>query len=229
MKIKLSQNYDPKRAAAFQFENVSTYFNTLKHVLSQHDLYDKPDNIFNMDEKPFRLDFNNRRVLATKSDVPKRISHGKEKETVTTVFCVNASGRILPPLIVHKAKKIDVEWCDEAPEDWEFACSDSGFITAQIMENWFKDIFLPNIDTSTSNLLILDGHKSHIQLNLLELAEQHNVILLFLPSSCSDHLQPLDLSYFSDLTKRWYKELVSVPIAKNLSKKKFHANFVVVG
>ena len=45
------------------------------------------------------------------------------------------------------------------------------------------------------HLLILDGHKSHISLDVLEKAKRKGVDMVTLPSHTSHGLQPLDVSY----------------------------------
>ncbi|KAH3781284.1 hypothetical protein DPMN_159111 [Dreissena polymorpha] len=40
-------------------------------------------------------------------------------------------------------------------------------------------------------LLILDGHKSHVSVGLIEWALEHNIIIFVLPPHCSHIIQPL--------------------------------------
>ena len=46
------------------------------------------------------------------------------------------------------------------------------------------------------HLLILDGHKSHINLEVLIKAKDHGIDMTFLPSHTSHELQPLDKACF---------------------------------
>ena len=45
-------------------------------------------------------------------------------------------------------------------------------------------------------LIILDGHKSHITLELLELAKNNRIDMVSLPSHSNHELQPLDKTCF---------------------------------
>ena len=46
------------------------------------------------------------------------------------------------------------------------------------------------------HLLILDGHKSHISMDVLLKAKEHYIDMISLPSNTSHHLQPLDIACF---------------------------------
>ncbi|XP_065658144.1 uncharacterized protein LOC136082657 [Hydra vulgaris] len=50
-------------------------------------------------------------------------------------------------------------------------------------------------------LLIMDNHKTHISIELMDKAKEINVVLLTLPPHCSHKLQPLDRSVFRPLKK----------------------------
>ena len=49
-----------------------------------------------------------------------------------------------------------------------------------------------------------DGHKSHVGLNWVELAEKNNIILLCLPPHTTHRLQPLDVGCFGPLQTAWF-------------------------
>jgi 4-hydroxybenzoate polyprenyltransferase len=76
---------------------------------------------------------------------------------------------------------------------------------------WLEKVFIPKTATQTATpetrLLILDGHGSHTTTDFMYLCFQHNIHLLFLPPYSSHVLQPLDLSIFSSLKRRYRKEI----------------------
>ena len=61
-----------------------------------------------------------------------------------------------------------------------------------IVELWFTDVFLRNIGSERPQVLFYDGHVTHTHVELLTLAREHDVILVEIPSHCSNWLQPLD-------------------------------------
>ena len=59
-------------------------------------------------------------------------------------------------------------------------------------------------------MLLMDGHSSHTgNLDVVEMAIAHNVILIVLPSHCTHRLQPLDVSFFKSLNSNYDAEIVA--------------------
>ena len=52
-------------------------------------------------------------------------------------------------------------------------------------------------------LLILDGHSTHYQPDLIKYAKENQVILLYLPPNTTHESQPLDASVFKPLKQNW--------------------------
>ena len=59
-------------------------------------------------------------------------------------------------------------------------------------------------------LLLVDGHKSHMTLELVDLARENNVILFCLPPHTTHALQPLDVSVFKALKAHFSRSLRAV-------------------
>lgn len=57
-------------------------------------------------------------------------------------------------------------------------------------------------------LVILDGHSTHLQVNVVELAVENRVTILELPPHSTDILQPLDLAVLKSLIDAWDEQLV---------------------
>ena len=56
--------------------------------------------------------------------------------------------------------------------------------------------FIHSIPLTRPVLLILDGHASHVTINVIKLAHENNIHLLCLPAHTSHILQPLDVGVF---------------------------------
>ncbi len=57
-----------------------------------------------------------------------------------------------------------------------------------------------------SKLLFLDGHASHLTLELVEKAKANNIILFKLPAHASHLIQPLDVGVFKTTKIKWKQE-----------------------
>jgi hypothetical protein len=77
-----------------------------------------------------------------------------------------------------------------------FAFQENGWMTEELGEKWFRDVFLKQCGPERPQLLLLDGHSSHETLGLLELAVRENIQVLCLPPHTTHMLQPLYRTVF---------------------------------
>ena len=84
---------------------------------------------------------------------------------------------------------------------------------------WLKKIFLKHVVTQRPVLLLVDGHKSHITLDVIDECRKNDVILFCLPPHTTHALQPLDVSVFKSLKDHYGKAVQSLSFTKK--------NFVV--
>lgn len=94
-----------------------------------------------------------------------------------------------------------------------FQVSDNGWITKKLFFEWFK-LFVQAISPIRPVLLILDGHTSHITINVIEFARANEIHLLCLPSHTSHVLQPLDVGAFKSF-KSFFSKVCTQYMAKN--------------
>nr|CAI5827756.1 unnamed protein product [Callosobruchus analis] len=88
----------------------------------------------------------------------------------------------------------------------KFSCLKSRLtsLTSDIFLLWLKNHFIPRKPEGTV-VLILDGHSSHCtSVDMLELAEEYNIVLLCLPSHTTHYLQLLDRAFFKALKSYYY-------------------------
>ena len=76
-----------------------------------------------------------------------------------------------------------------------FHVSDNGWITKELFYEWFK-MFAEMIPPLRPVLLVLDGHGSHITIDVIKYAQSKEIHLLCLPSHTSHILQLLDVGVF---------------------------------
>ena len=102
----------------------------------------------------------------------------------------------------------------DGPDDALYAKSESGWIDTELFITWFKKIFLKFSVAQRTLLLLIDGHKSHMGLDLVDLCRENNVILFCLPPHTTHALQPLDVSEFKSLKDHFSKSVRSITFAK---------------
>ena len=86
------------------------------------------------------------------------------REWVTAIKCVNASGQSLPPFIILAGKTHQSSWYYNLPLDWTIVVSDNGWTTDELGFKWIKHFnqYTAARTAGLYRLLILDGHGSHV-------------------------------------------------------------------
>lgn len=101
-------------------------------------------------------------------------------------------------------------WTTGGPAGSLYGVSDSGWMERANFLDWFKKLFLPAIEhlaTSPGVVLFVDGHHSHLSLELIELAKEKCVHLVCFPPHLTHILQPLDVSVYHPVKQSWAKVL----------------------
>ena len=85
--------------------------------------------------------------------------------------CVSASGHVLPPMMIFPREQTPpANFHEGAVAQTLFANSTNGWINNDLFLQWFE-FFLVNIPPTRPVLLIMDGHGSHMSIELMELAQ----------------------------------------------------------
>lgn len=184
------------------------YFIALKQVLDENGIMNDPTRITNCDEKGLCLDFRPPKSIQRKGAKHCYQVTAGNKAQITILACGNAAGQMAPPGVIFQGKKVNQKLLKSAPEDnWGIFFSESGWMTGAVFSDWFEKVYLPYVENIRSPgqkvLLLLDGHKSHETLHLLEMAEKNDVVIFCLPPNLTHLLQPLDVAYFKGLQAKW--------------------------
>lgn len=100
----------------------------------------------------------------------------------------------------------------------------SAYISTELMFTWLKNHFVPR-KPEGKVILMLDGHASHCNSpEMLEYAEEHQVLLFCLPSHTTQFLQPLDRSFFKSL-KAYFNSACNRYVRANPTRKISRLNF----
>ena len=71
----------------------------------------------------------------------------------------------------------------------------------EVFAEWFEEF--ANTIKERPLLLTFDGHMTHVSLPVIERALQDRIIILKFPPHATNVLQPLDVSCFGPLKRRW--------------------------
>ena len=125
---------------------------------------------------------------------------------------VNATGQSVSPLIIHKGQCVQETWQLKARGNMKITATERGYITKSKFHEYGLHLvkFLKaNRLVDKTNLLIIDGHKSHLyNLPLYEAMRANNIEILTILPHTSHLLQPLDSVPFAQFKKYWESNLM---------------------
>jgi len=233
---------DLARKKADSYYSYSKYFELVKEKIQQYKV--QPKNMYNMDEKGFLLGVcqKTKRVFNRQlheQGYLKGAGQAGNRDWITVLATICADGTHLPPAIIYEGKSGDVSnsWLEDFDPKHQvafFAASPNGWTNDELGRNWLERVF----DRTTKKkarsgrsyrLLILDGHGSHVNMDFLEYAAKHKILVAIYPPHSTHSLQPLDISLFNPLANYYSQELVKFVLYTegevSLTKKDFWAFF----
>ena len=210
LRTRWSRPYDHQRAACEDPAAIQAWFSLVERTKLKWGIVD--DDIYNFDETGFMMGKILSQLVITASEgygKKKRIQPGN-REWVTVIQGVGASGRWLPPFIIFAGKVLINVWFENLPADWVLEVSPNGWTNNQLALAWLEhfDKHTKSSSLGGYRLLIIDGHESHCSVEFQDLCKEKNIILLCMPAHSSHLLQPLDVACFAPL-KRKYGDAVS--------------------
>ena len=167
---------------------VASFFDQYKKVCDQYNI-ESPLYIWNCDESGVQDVPKEEEVVGVvgekaNSQVPTECS-----EISTVLTFTNAAGNILPPLIIHKGRRVNETWLDGMPKDVMVKASPKGYISKGIFYEYslkWVQWLRCNDRLKKKNLLLLDVHKSHIyNIAFVRLMVCNNIEVVAIPSHTS--------------------------------------------
>lgn len=91
--------------------------------------------------------------------------------------------------------------------EWALGRSTLGWMTGETFFSFIGNTFIPWLKSKNVKmpvLLLIDGHKSHLTLNVCRLCKENGIVLnALLPNATHHIIQPLDVSVFRALKAGW--------------------------
>ena len=203
MTLRRGDNTAHVRMDAVNASTMNHYFDLLKKTLQENNLMNSPGQIYNVDECGIPLDPKAPNVIAKVGSKKVRYRSTGRKGQVTIVGCGSAAGHVIPPTIIFDAKKLNHGWTGGELPGTTYGCSESGWITTDLFDSWLTDHFLKHAVGARPLLLLLDGHSTHYQPNVVQNAREKGVVMLCLPPHTTHDAQPFDCAVFSPLKAQW--------------------------
>ncbi|MCO5566881.1 hypothetical protein L7F22_020564 [Adiantum nelumboides] len=162
-----------------------------------------PSNIWNADETGFQdLRDKGMKVLAWKGSKAVYDVTCDSREWMTILCCVNAAGYAIPSYYIFKGSRIVSNYIENCEQGVAMAVQKKAWMTKELFQAWlqhFENSIMIDISKESRHLLILDGHGSHVSLEVVAKAHALGIDIITLPAHTSHKLQPLDVSVFKSL------------------------------
>ena len=197
-----------QRAKCASEESLINYFEELNTIIKKYNLANKPEHIYNIDEKGINTEYRPQNVVAAKGYQP-QVVMGNRTKTVTVIGAGNAVGSQVPPFFIFPGQRMMPELMKGQTPGAAGTVTASGWSNAEVFREYLQDHFMKYVqgrDSSEPILILYDGHRSHFSLDLIEWAKTNNMILFVLPPHCSHILQPMDVGCFGPLQIKYSQE-----------------------
>lgn len=148
-----------------------------------------------------------------------------DKRQITGVFCGTLCGEFLPIQLIYKGKTSKCHPSYTFPPDWNIAHSDNHWSNECTMLTYISDIIVPFVnrvhedlgtDDSQAALALFDHFKVQLTDKVTAALEEHNIQSVLIPATCTDRLQPLDISvnrsakvFLRSEFQHWYANQIS--------------------
>ncbi|KAH9639510.1 hypothetical protein HF086_004336 [Spodoptera exigua] len=151
-------------------------------------------------------------VLALKGDRNVyEIDRGQAKSSITVMFTFCANGDLTPPMIILPYKRLPGDIATKVPEEWGIGLSDNGWMKAELFYDYINNVLHPYLLKKGQMfpiILFVDGHKTHLTLQVSELCTKLKIILIALYPNCTRILQPADVAAFFPLKCAWKQSVL---------------------
>ena len=209
--LKTAKNLSIARAMGANEMVISNWFKLLKELKDKFHIV-SPYQVWSGDETGVQNVPKEVKVLGCKNIQTFQQVNGEQGETSTILTFVNVAGQSLPPLIIHKGQCVQETWTLKAPGNMKIVATERGYITKSKFHEYglhFVKFLKSNGLADKTNLLIIDGHKSHLyNLPFYEAMRANNIEILTIPPHTSHLLQALDSVPFAQFKKHWESNLM---------------------
>lgn len=145
-----------------------------------------------------------------------------QREWLSVLVCINAEGTSIPSFYIFRGRRFRQNYIEKCEAGATMAMQQRAWMTSYLFSAWISHFIasvrkVGAISPENRHLLILDGHNSHVTLDVVREASAAGLDLLTLPAHTSHALQPLDVSVFKPF-KQYFREYRDFWSSRNLDE-----------
>ena len=202
---------------------LSRWYAAFKQLLELNNV-ENPAKIWNADETGCPLCPKSGKVLALAGtrDVYHAVSDTKEQ--ITTLCAISAAGDVIPPMHIFSGQRFRYNPLEGGVSEAYFAKSEKGWITTELFYGWLANHFILRIPPIRPVVLLVNGHSTHIDIEISKLCKEKGILLYCLPPHSSHITQPLDVGFYGPLKQAWKKAVTNYAVdhvGKSVTKQTF--------
>ena len=119
------------------------------------------------------------------------------KEHISVLSCINATGGKIPNFYIVKGKYFTSNHIRGCEPRTVMGIQHNAWMTKFLFESWIVHFLRnlnkgPGVSQQNRHLLIVDGHTSHVTIEVTKTCMNNGIDIMTLPSHTSHSLQPLD-------------------------------------
>lgn len=145
-----------------------------------------------------------------------------QREWLSVLVCVNAAGTAIPSFYIFRGKRFRQNYIQHCEAGATMAMQPRAWMTSYLFSAWISHFVASiqrtiGISPTQRHLLVLDGHNSHVTLEVARAAKNVGLDLISLPSHTSHALQPLDVAVFKPF-KQFFREYRDFWMSRNINQ-----------
>jgi hypothetical protein len=195
------------------------YFELLHRKITHYHLGAR--DIYNMDEKDFLIGLigRSKRIFSKRQREKKEVRaslQNRSRKFLTLLACCCLNGSALPLSLIYAAAKgaTQFSWVEEIKAGGHEVFVSSfltGWSNNDVGLAWLEQVFdhYTKQQSGRWQLLILDGHGSHVTMEFINYCNCHRILLIILLPHSTHTLQPLDVVLFKPLSQVYSNELTN--------------------
>ncbi|KAH8917542.1 CENP-B protein, partial [Atractiella rhizophila] len=200
-----------KERINISYQELEKWWEELGKACEEYGIVDA-DQVNCVDEKGFMLGVSQKEhvVMRRKDQVknPQFNTVDGNHEWVTVIECINASGKAANPMIIFAGKNFMKSWMEGRIKTARYAKSESGWTDDELGHKWLAFFEEENRRPDRKwQLLLMDGHGSHLTFSFLRFALAHYILPFVLIPHTSHLTSPLDVAIFSFLQLSYSRTL----------------------
>ena len=133
-----------------------------------------------------------------------------EKSTLTFLGTFSARGDIVQPMLIYPYVRVPADIVRSTPDEFMIGATESGWMKAETFFEFIANGYVPYLEEHEIQrpvVLFVDGHKTHLTMQVPQYCEDHEVILYLLPPNTTHMLQPADVAVFKPLKSYWREKV----------------------